>query len=339
MGNTENPPEARIIGGISAMPGEVPWQAFISIDFSSNGTEAYQCGGVVVDARTVLTAAHCIINAGRRATPEHVRVWAGITSLLGATSRSVTPVSAITVHPAYNSSNFNHDIAILQLAMDLPEAAIPIQIASVATQQRADNAFANTWVVNGDRPGNLLVTGWGSTTPNPDAPGATQLQQTLLSGVPDRNCDMLWGSSVNPQVYRIFVCASPPSPRLSRDSCYGDSGGPLVWQDPQASSDPDFGLRLVGLVSFGEGCAGNLPGVYTQVSTYLDWIAAVVGSGFVATPASVFAMNPFLKDYSQAGLENFNVQSSGGGGDDSGGGLSLLILLALTGLAILRTRR
>ncbi|UIP27312.1 serine protease [Photobacterium sp. TLY01] len=333
---TQHEPTARIIGGISAVPGDIPWQAFINIDFSDNGTEVYLCGGVVIAPRIILTAAHCIVNGGRIATPLHVKVWAGITSVFSATSRNAIPVSAIIVHPGYNSSNFNNDIAVIRLSQDLPETAIPIQIASVSTQNRADAEFANTWVANSSRPANLLISGWGSVTPNPDSAGSTQLQQTVLSGVPDRVCDNLWGSSVHPGVYSIFVCASPPSPNLSRDSCFGDSGGPLVWQDPQASSDPDFGLRLLGLVSFGEGCAGNLPGVYTQVSTYLDWIAAVTGSDFTPASAPVFAVNPFLKDYSNAGLEQFRVESSGG--DDSGGSYSLMGLLGLFGLLLWRFR-
>lgn len=56
-----------------------------------------------------------------------------------------------------------------------------------------------------------------------------------------------------------------------KDSCAGDSGGPLLYPGKVGST----GVRYVqrGIVSFGsKRCGISLPGVYTNVAYYMDWI-------------------------------------------------------------------
>merc|ERR1739842_31955 len=54
-----------------------------------------------------------------------------------------------------------------------------------------------------------------------------------------------------------------------KDSCQGDSGGPMLCYNEDGSG------YLGGVVSWGIGCGGYFhPGVYTEVSYIVDWIAA-----------------------------------------------------------------
>ena len=334
-------PQAKIIGGIESGTNEIPWQAYLNMTFGEGSQErTFICGGVVISEDVVITAAHCMRNGSETARPENVKVWAGITSIFSAGSLNSVAVSDIILHPNYNSSRFANDIAILKLSSTLPDDALPIRLASESEQQRADQAFANGWVTDGERQPNLLVSGWGSTDANDSSSGATRLQQTLLSGVPDNICDSMWGSNINSSEYSIYLCAGSVSPTLGRDSCFGDSGGPLVWQDPLRAADSDFGLRLVGLVSFGEGCAGRLPGVYSEVASQTDWLAGEIGSAFLTQATSEFSVDPFLANYDGVGADVESGQSvaAGGNSGSSGGSIGMTGVLLLTLVMWLRRR-
>ena len=57
---------------------------------------------------------------------------------------------------------------------------------------------------------------------------------------------------------------------LGKDSCSGDSGGPLISR--KGKEDP---MYLKGIVSFGARRCGEkgVPGVYTNMLTYMRWIS------------------------------------------------------------------
>ena len=70
------------------------------------------------------------------------------------------------------------------------------------------------------------------------------------------------------------ICAGG---QAGKDSCVGDSGSGLM-RDIDSPGSPFFRSHLIGVVSFGPRFCGTkgVPGVYTRVNSYLDWILDTV---------------------------------------------------------------
>lgn len=98
------------------------------------------------------------------------------------------------------------------------------------------------------------------------------LLKTNLTSMPLSICNStLFGNnhpSLRNGIRESQCCAYDPEGR--NDACQGDSGGPL-----QIFSSPAIGT-IVGVVSFGISCGTTLPGVYTRVAYYIDWIERIV---------------------------------------------------------------
>lgn len=115
-----------------------------------------------------------------------------------------------------------------------------------------------------------------------------QCNETLLNYNRKANIEAL-----RHEIDESQYCAHDPSGR--GDSCKGDSGGPL--QTTQTHSSP---VKIVGVVSFGVGCGIGLPGLYTRVAHYIDWIGAYVWpNGAIRTPRVFDTDNENDADYNK----------------------------------------
>lgn len=77
-----------------------------------------------------------------------------------------------------------------------------------------------------------------------------------------------------------YYCAADPN-KVS-DTCEGDSGGPLQVIRPHFEVP-----TVVGVISAGLPCGTSwkIPGIYTRVAYFIDWIEAHVWpNGEIATP-------------------------------------------------------
>lgn len=63
-----------------------------------------------------------------------------------------------------------------------------------------------------------------------------------------------------------------------QDTCYGDSGSPLQFMKTDFSADGGtYDVpTIVGITSFGIGCAFGHPSVYVKVSNYIEWMESVI---------------------------------------------------------------
>jgi secreted trypsin-like serine protease len=238
-------PEARIVGGNLTNGSKYPWQALILVeDLESEGTGV--CGGSLIHPYIVMTAAHCLINdSGEPKLGLSVEVFLGQTEILDG-GESHLPFDVYRhlgynpeANPATPSAN---DVAFISL---ITRSLLPrIQIAGPTERL--------LWAAG--RP--AYVTGWGSTSEGGEI--SETLKEALVPVIDDDTCAQpAINGSVGFSAETMF-CAGHLAG--GTDSCQGDSGGPL-----QAPIDGG-GFRLIGIVSWGIGCARpNKPGVYTRI--------------------------------------------------------------------------
>uniref|UniRef100_A0A3Q3JST1 Peptidase S1 domain-containing protein n=1 Tax=Monopterus albus TaxID=43700 RepID=A0A3Q3JST1_MONAL len=158
-------------------------------------------------------------------------------------------VTRIISHPNYNSITKDNDICLLKLSspVNFTDYILPVCLAA------SGSTFYNgtdTW-----------VTGWGTIGSGVPLPSPQNLMEVEVPVVGNRQCNCENGVG---SITDNMMCAGLNAG--GKDSCQGDSGGPLV-------SKQSSRWILAGVVSWGYGCADpNLPGVYTRVSQYENWI-------------------------------------------------------------------
>ena len=253
-GARADPAAPEIVGGQEANPGEWPWQ----VALVRKGDPAYDgqfCGGSIIHRNWILTAAHCVDTS----VPNDLDIIVGIHDLGNPEPNNVRmAISQIVVHPGWNDSTKDNDIALLKLTGSIPARAgsggtLPIAFANLAPSSI------------GNLTGTMsTVTGWGNRDPNGnDYPN--RLHEVQVPIISNAECSGSYGNLTD-----NMICAGYP--QGGKDSCQGDSGGPLVIYDNNAQR-----WVQVGGVSFGVGCAQpDYPGVYARVSRYASWITSYV---------------------------------------------------------------
>jgi secreted trypsin-like serine protease len=264
-------PEPRVVGGSETTIEQYPWQAAVVVGQAKATGNAYQrqfCGGSLITASIVLTAAHCVYDSDpdcdptggvdvclpddpggegtKRLDADDVAVVLGVTTLSTATAEDEHAVQDVSYDPGFDPGTFRHDVAYLVLATPVTTGS------AIQTIDIAGDDEAPVWAP--DVP--VDISGWGSTFSG--GPTVDSLRAASVPIVGDSTCgsDDVYGTAFDPAT---MVCAGYPEGGV--DSCQGDSGGPL-----EAPLDGG-GYRLVGIASWGFLCAQpDAPGVYTRIA-------------------------------------------------------------------------
>jgi hypothetical protein len=240
-----------IVGGNDARIEDFPYQVQL-VYLSSDHTKASKCGGSVIHASWVLTAAHCIQLSGSSPDPNEFTVFTGASVM--PDDGTANSVSKIVIHPNYSGSTTLHnDIALVKLEQALQQPSL-VRLAPPGTTVS----------------GNVMVSGFGRATDS-STDDNKHLKKAILPVVPNDTCSQV--PDYSGRVLPTMMCAGFPSG--SPVTCDGDSGGPVT------TENTDWSKRVqVGIVSFGGPSAlcsvPNEYDVYTRVSEYIDWIAVTI---------------------------------------------------------------
>ncbi|XP_018495617.1 trypsin-1-like [Galendromus occidentalis] len=257
--------KARMIGGRAAHNNEFPWQ----VSIRRNGNHI--CGGSLIHEEWVLTAAHCL----KQKDPARYLVEVGFvfegdshkqiseTAWLASTAK-VSPLQVEERIPAASFGRMGFrahkgDIGLIKLTRGFRLDD------SVATICLPDPSYR----ING---GGVIVSGWGVTREGGKR-ASPALRVVTVPYVSKGEClndyssfwSHLMGSKFDAET---MFCAGLPEG--GKDACQGDSGGPAV-------QFIDGIPTLVGIVSWGEGCARpGKPGVYTEAAVYVPWVMGTI---------------------------------------------------------------
>ncbi|NXK07949.1 TMPS5 protease, partial [Herpetotheres cachinnans] len=236
------PGAARVVGGADVPPGRWPWQ--VSVYHGSQ----HHCGGSVLAREWIVTAAHCV-HSYRRLQASAWLVFAGVITHGSIKQEAGVSVKKIIYHPLYNDNSLDYDIALMKLQVPLNFSDA---IRAVCLPPSHQDLFQGT---------QCWVSGWGYTRPD-QAQVTETLKEALVPLIGTKRCNS--SCMYAGELTARMLCAGYLHGKI--DACQGDSGGPLVCQDEST-------WRLVGIVSWGQGCAEpNHPGVYTNVAQLLPWI-------------------------------------------------------------------
>uniref|UniRef100_A0AAV2KZX4 Transmembrane protease serine 9 n=1 Tax=Knipowitschia caucasica TaxID=637954 RepID=A0AAV2KZX4_KNICA len=231
----------RIVGGVTARRGEWPWIGSLQYQ------RLHRCGATLIYSKWMVTAAHCFKSDPN---PDNWAVSLG-SVLRSGVGALVIPIQRVLIHPHFNSTNMNYDMALLELLVPAPTS---YTIQSICLPSAAHRFMKSA---------ECYITGWGSMREGGSL--TNLLQKAAVSIIEQADCQLSYGNVLSPNM----MCAGHMDG--GKDTCLGDSGGPLACREPSGQ------WFIAGVTSWGHGCGRiGFPGVYTRMTSMRKWISSYV---------------------------------------------------------------
>lgn len=244
-----------IIGGDDTKPGAWPWHA--AIYHTKWISQDYVCGGTLISAQFVLTAAHCLVNPENKyqLPPERIAVRLGVHNLKDLSTQQEHQIHKIYNPDEFNSNDIRNDIAILEL-YTLATFNDYVQPACLGIYSNLTGTYGT-------------VVGWGAAEDDKISPILKSVRMPVIDHITclKSNRD-LFGKTLD----ETTLCAGYTT---GTTVCNGDSGGGLFFHIGNA-------WYLGGIVSYAQErddgtnlCHTNSYGAFTNVVSYLPWISRI----------------------------------------------------------------
>jgi trypsin len=253
-------PSQAIVGGTPAQNGKYPFMVAVLYNWKPGQPplDYLRCGGTLIDADSVLTAAHCFRKLNLNGADfRRIDVIVGATRL-GVGQGVVRDPARIAIPSGFdmneNSKDNRYDVAVTNLNQPVTNPK-KINLATASQDYLETPAREAT------------VAGWGDTSPGGSASLEQRLREVNIQIRGDSGAKNIYDLSDLLGRFKFYpdlmVAAGAWGTRdEGKGGCSGDSGGPLFDKDKQGR------YTQIGILSFSP-CGKRvyvLPDAYTEVN-------------------------------------------------------------------------